>query len=251
MQDIIQIMSQRNLEKAALRGEPSYIWRAGQQRRLEMIVNAVGGRIKGCILENGCGVGMYVEHLSPFGGKVIGLEYDFERAIEAHRKSPHIINAASESLPLPSGTFDLILSHEVLEHVQDDRAALREMIRALRPGGRVIIFVPNRGYPFETHGIYWKGKYSFGNKLFINYLPRALRDKLAPHVRVYSEKDLQKLFKGLPVKFIERTIIFGAYDNIIARFGSLGKVLRGILQFLERTPLKIFGLSHFWVVEKL
>ncbi len=210
MQDIIQIMSQRNL-----------------------------------------GIGMYVEHLSPFGGKVLGLEYDFERAAQAWTRSPHIINAASESLPLPSGTFDLILSHEVLEHVQDDRAALREMIRALRPGGRVIIFVPNRGYPFETHGIYWKGKYSFGNKLFINYLPRALRDKLAPHVRVYSEKDLQKLFKGLPVKFIERTIIFGAYDNIIARFGSLGKVLRGILQFLERTPLKIFGLSHFWVVEKL
>src|SRR6266498_5228765 len=251
MQDIITAMSQRNLDKAALRGEASYVWRAGQERRLEMIVRAAGERIKGLILENGCGVGMYVEHLSPRGGKVIGLEYDFERAIEAHRKSPHIINAASESLPLPSGTFDLILSHEVLEHVQDDRAALREMIRALRPGGRVIIFVPNRGYPFETHGIYWKGKYSFGNKLFINYLPRALRDKLAPHVRVYSEKDLQKLFKGLPVKFIERTIIFGAYDNIIARFGSLGKVLRGILQFLERTPLKIFGLSHFWVVEKL
>jgi hypothetical protein len=67
---------------------------------------------------------------------------------------------------------------------------------------------------------------------------------------VYSTKDLQQLFEGLPVKFIERTIIFGAYDNIIARFGSLGKVLRSILQFLERTPLKIFGLSHFWVIEK-
>ncbi|HEX9333577.1 MAG TPA: class I SAM-dependent methyltransferase, partial [Anaerolineales bacterium] len=101
------------------------------------------------------------------------------------------------------------------------------------------------------HGIYWKGKYYFGNKLFVNYLPRALRDKLAPHVRVYSKRDLQKLFEGLPVKFIERKIIFGAYDNIIARFGSLGKVLRSILQFLEKTPLKIFGLSHFWVVEKL
>ena len=78
-----------------------------------------------------------------------------------------------------------------------------------------------------------------------------LRDKLAPHVRVYSKKDLQKLFDGLPVQFIERTIIFGAYDNIIARFGSLGKILRGILQVLEKTPLKVFGLSHFWVVEKL
>lgn len=243
-------MSQRNLDKAALRGEPSYVWRAGQERRLDMIVRAAGERIRGCILENGCGVGMYVEHLSPFGEKVIGLEYDFERAAEAHINSPHIINAAGESLPLPYGTFDLILSHEVLEHVQDDRAAIREMIRVLQPGGRIVLFCPNRGYPFETHGIYWNGKYHFGNKLFVNYLPRFLRDKLAPHVRVYSRHDLQKLFENLPVKFIERTVIFGAYDNIIARFGSFGRVLRGILQFLEGTPLKIFGLSHFWVVEK-
>jgi SAM-dependent methyltransferase len=258
MQDIITTMSERNLEKAALRGEPSYVWRTGQQRRLKMIRTAAEERIKRCVLENGCGVGMYVEHLSPFGGKVIGLEYDFERAAEARRNSPQIINAASESLPLPSGTFDLILSHEVIEHVQDDRAAVREMVRVLRgpdpeagkPGGRIVIFCPNRGYPFETHGIYWKGKYYFGNKLFVNYLPRALRDKLAPHVRVYSKQDVDKLFHDLPVKLIERTIIFGAYDNIISRFGSLGKVLRDILQFLERTPFKVFGLSHFWVMEK-
>src|SRR5688572_9188968 len=252
-------MSERNLDKAALCGEPSYMWRAGQQRRLEMIIRAAGERIKGCILENGCGVGMYVEHLSALGGTVIGLEYDFERAAEARMKSPHIINAAGESLPLPSGTLDLVLSHEVIEHVQDDRAAIREMIRALRspdpasgkPGGRAVIFCPNRGYPFETHGIYWRGKYFFGNKLFVNYLPRAFRDKLAPHVRVYSRKDLERLFEGLSVKFVEERIIFGAYDNIIAKFGSLGKFLRVVLQFLEWTPLKIFGLSHFWIVEKI
>jgi len=170
--------------------------------------------------------------------------------VEAHIRSEGIINAAGESIPLPSSTFDLILSHEVLEHVQDDRAAICEMVRTLKPGGRATIFCPNRGYPFETHGIYWKGKYYFGNKLFVNYLPRIWRDKLAPHVRVYSRGDMQKLFEGLPVKFIERTVIFGAYDNLIARFGPLGKVLRGLLQFLEKTPLRELGLSHFWVVEK-
>jgi SAM-dependent methyltransferase len=239
------------MNKAALRGEPSYVWRAGQQRRLEMITQAAGNRINGLILENGCGVGMYVEKLSAFGGRVIGLEYDLERATEAGGNSDEIINAAGEFIPLPSSTFDLILSHEVIEHVQDDRAAAREMIRVLKPGGRVALFCPNRGYPFETHGIFWMGKYYFGNKLFVNYLPRAWRDKLAPHVRVYSAGDLQKLFDGLPVKFIERTIIFGAYDNIIARFGAFGKFLRAILQFLEATPLKGFGLSHFWVVEKV
>jgi SAM-dependent methyltransferase len=250
MQDIITAMSERNLDKAALRGEPSYVWRAGQQRRLEMIVRLAGDRIKGCILEDGCGVGMYVKHLAPFGGTVIGLEYDFERAAAARADSPHIINAAGEFVPLPSATFDLVLSHEVLEHVQDDRRAVREMVRLLRPGGRIVLFAPNRGYPFETHGIYWKGKYHFGNKPFVNYLPRLLRDKLAPHVRIYSKKDLANLFADLPIRFVERTVIFGAYDNIIARFGPLGKILRRALQFLEKTPLKLFGLSHFWVLEK-
>lgn len=244
-------MTQRDMHKAALRGEPSYVWRAGQQRRLEMIQKAAGERIHGTILENGCGVGMYVGKLSAFGGRVIGLEFDLERATEAGINSKEIVNAAGESIPLPDSTFDLILSHEVIEHVQDDRAAVREMIRVLKPGGRVALFCPNRGYPYETHGIFWKGRYYFGNKLFVNYLPRSLRDKLAPHVRVYSASDLRELFEGLPVKFIERTVIFGAYDNIIAKFGAAGKFLRAVLQFLESTPLKGLGLSHFWVVEKV
>ena len=243
-------MTERNLEKAALRGEPSYVWRAGQDRRLEMIARAAGDRIRGRVLENGCGVGMYVEKLTGLGSRVIVLQFDFEPAVEAHVRSEGIINAAGESIPLSSSTFDLILSHEVIEHVQDDRTAIREMVRTLKPGGRAVIFCPNRGYPFETHGIYWRGQYYFGNKLFVNYLPRIWRDKLAPHVRVYSRGDMQKLFEGLPVKFIERTVIFGAYDNLIARFGPLGKVLRDILQFLEKTPLRELGLSHFWVVEK-
>jgi SAM-dependent methyltransferase len=258
MQDIITGMADRDMTKAALRGEPSYVWRAGQQRRLEMIVQAAGERIKGRILENGCGVGMYVEHLAPFGGIVYGLEFDFERATEAAKNSARIFNAAGEFLPLPCGGFDLILSHEVIEHVQDDRSAICEMVRVLqspdpvsgKPGGRIVLFCPNRGYPFETHGIYWKGKYHFGNKLFVNYLPRIWRDKLAPHVRIYSKRDLEKLFDGLPVKFIEQRIVFGAYDNLIVRFGAPGKFLRAILQFLEKTPLKVFGLSHFWVIEK-
>ena len=250
-QDIITGMTMRNLEKAALRGEPSYVWRAGQQRRIAMVARAAGSRIHGMILENGCGVGMYVEHLASFHGTVVGLEYDFDRAREARIRSPFIFNAAGESIPLPSSTFDLILSHEVIEHVRDDRAAIREMIRILKPGGRIVLFCPNRGYPFETHGVYWKDRYYFGNKPFVNYLPRAWRDKLAPHVRVYSSRDLERLFDNLPVKFIERTVIFGAYDNLIARFGRAGKFLRAVLQFLEKTPLKVFGLSHFWVVERV
>lgn len=244
-------MSDRDLEKAALRGEPSYVWRAGQQRRLEMILQAAGDRLSGSLLENGCGVGMYVERLKPHIGLVVGLEYELERARQAHLSSDFILVAAGEHLPFEGNTFDLVLSHEVLEHVQDDRQAVEQMMRVLRPGGRAIIFVPNRGYPFETHGVYWRGVYHFGNIPLVNYLPRRLRDRLAPHVRVYSSRDLANLFAGLPVRIVQKTIIYGAYDNLIVRYPQVGTLLRRILQGLERTPLSVFGLSHFWVVEKI
>lgn len=243
-------MTNRDFNQAALRGEPSYVWRAGQDRRLQMILDAAGERVRGRVLENGCGVGMYVTKLSAYGGEVVGLEFDFERGMEAHLNSAHIINAAGEHLPFPAESYDLILSHEVIEHVQDDRAAVAEMVRVLKPGGRAVIFCPNRGYPFETHGIYWRGEYRFGNKPLVNWLPRVWRNLLAPHVRIYSQRDMENLFAGLQVRKINQTVVFGAYDNIIARFGRLGRVLRAVLQFMERTPLRVFGLSHFWVVEK-
>ena len=240
----------RIMEKAAQCGEPSYVWRAGQERRLQMILEGAGERLRGIFLENGCGVGMYVKRLASHAGRVVGLDIDLERARQAHEHSPYIVNAAGEGLPFPGDSFDVILSHEVLEHVQDDRLAVEEMLRVLRPGGRILLFAPNRGYPFETHGIFWGGRYYFGNIPLVNYLPRPVRDRLAPHVRIYQVGDLERLFKGLPVRVIERKVIFGAYDNIITRFPRMGRVLRATLQWLERTPLRVFGLSHFWVVEK-
>ena len=242
-------MSDKN--KAAELGVPSLVWRAGQLRRFTMIRQAAEGRVHGRVLDNGCGIGMYVEQLQALGGEVFGLEFDHEQAVEAGERGVRILRGAGEELPFPSSCFDMILSHEVIEHVRDDRAAVREMVRCLKPGGRLILFCPNRGYPVETHGIYWRGRYYFGNKPFVNYLPRRLRDRLAPHVRVYSSKDLAVLFEDLPIRFVSRTIIFGAYDNIIARFPGPGRLLRGLLQWLEKTPLRALGISHFWVVERM
>ncbi len=237
-------------EKFAALGAPSFVWRAGQQRRLRMILNAIGPRLHGDGLENGCGVGMYLAHLRALSrGRIIGLEYDAAWARQARAHGP-VVQAAGEALPFATATFDFVLSHEVLEHVRDDAQAVREIVRVLKVGGRLVLFVPNRGYPFETHGIYWRGRYYFGNIPLVNYLPRRWRDRLAPHVRVYTRRDLTRLFHGLPVRFVQRTVIFGAYDNIIAHWPGPGRLLRALLQSLERTPLRVLGLSHFWVVEK-
>ena len=237
-------------EKAATRGNPSLVWRAGQERRLEMIRSAAGTRLNGKVFEDGCGIGMYLARLAQDANQAIGLDIELERTFEAHQLAKQVVCGVGEQLPFPADSFDLILSHEVLEHVQDDRKAIEEIICTLRPGGRLVLFVPNRGYPFETHGIFWRGKYHFGNIPLVNYLPDRWRNRLAPHVRVYSRASLRRLFAGLPVRWVKQTIVFGAYDNIIARRPTLGKLLRTVLQLLERTPLRIFGLSHFWVVEK-
>lgn len=239
-----------NLEKAATRGEPSHVWRDGQARRLQMIVDAAGERLHGRVLVDGCGVGIYVKHLIPIAGEVIGLDIELPRVKDTFAYTDKVCEGAGEHLPFNECSYTLVLSHEVLEHVQNDREAICEMVRVLEPGGRLVLFCPNRGYPFETHGRFLCGKYKFGNIPLINYLPRRWRDKLAPHVEVYTRRDLTRLFKDLPVQFIKKKIVFGAYDNIIARKPLIGKTLRGLLQFFERTPLRVFGLSHFWVVEK-
>jgi SAM-dependent methyltransferase len=244
-------MEHENLiDKAAERGVPSLVWRAGQDRRMAMILDAAEGRQKGRVLVDGSGVGTYLSRLEALGGDVSGVEIERQRCLVARQHASQVVQGAAEHLPFPAGHFDLVISNEVLEHVQDDRRTIQEIVRTLKPGGRLVLFCPNRGYPFETHGIYWRGRYKFGNIPLVNYLPRALRDRLAPHVRVYTRRGLMRLFEGLPVRFITRTVIFGGYDNIVARFPRAGKLLRGFLHGLERTPLRVLGLSHLWVVEK-
>ncbi|MGD0003343.1 MAG: class I SAM-dependent methyltransferase [Anaerolineaceae bacterium] len=244
-------MTDRASDKAALRGEPSYVWRAGQERRYEMVREAAGERMHGSVFEAGCGVGSYLFRLQKEARQAVGLDIEMERARKAHLGADQVVCGVGESLPFPDGSFDLVLSNEVLEHVQDDRAAVGEIVRILRPGGRLVLFCPNRGYPFETHGIYWRGRYHFGNIPLVNYLPRRWRDWLAPHVRVYSVGDIERLFAGLPVRSVRRSVVFGAYDNIIARWPAAGRLLRRVLQSLEHSPLSNLGLSHFWVIEKI
>jgi SAM-dependent methyltransferase len=239
-------------DKAAQRGEPSYVWRSGQDRRLAMILEAVGDLGGARVLDDGCGIGTYVQKLSQVAGEVYGLDYERERVAEGARRlaRPGLVCGAGEHLPFRDGCFDLVLSNEVIEHVQDDRQALAEMARVTRPGGRLVIFCPNRWYPVEQHGVYWRGRYLFGNVPLVNYLPDPLRDRLAPHVRTYTRRSLKRLFEGLPLRVVLHTVIFGGYDNLAYRFGALGRAIQRLMHAAERTPLRTLGLSHFVVLER-
>lgn len=237
------------MEKAALRGNPSFIWRAGQERRLNLARRYVSLQDRQ-VLDAGCGMGMYTAAFRRYTPHVFGIEIEPERAVEAHSHDRGMITqAVGESLPFSDAAFDVVFSHEVLEHVRDDGFCAREMVRVTRPGGHIVIFAPNRLYLFETHGIYWRGTYHFGNKPLVNWLPDGIRNRLAPHVRAYTSRGLRALFKNQPVAVVAHTQIYPGYDNIVARAPSAGKILRTLTYSLEQTPLRIFGLSHFLVLK--
>jgi SAM-dependent methyltransferase len=239
-------------DKAIRLGHPSYVWRFGQDRRLDMIRQYIpleGARI----LDIGCGVGTYVAKFTGLTAVAFGVDLDAEKLARArHEKALRLLAAsASEVLPFPDNSFDAVLLHEVIEHVADDAQTIREAHRVSRQDGVVFVFAPNRLYPFETHGAYLGRHYVFGNIPLIGYFPDPIRNKLAPHVRAYRSADIRALFGGLHGEIVAHTQIFPGYDKIAHRLPAIARALRRLTYFLESTPLRKFALSHFVVWRKL
>ena len=169
---------------------------------------------------------------------------------KARKTTSGLLLGASEHLPFRDGTFDVVVLNEVIEHVRDDRATMAEAIRIIRPGGHVVVYAPNRLFPFETHGIYLGNRFVFGNIPGVNWLPDPLRNRLVPHARAYTRDSIRRTYRNLPARVDVESYVYPGFDNIIARHQRLGRFLRAVLYRAERTPLKVFGLSHFVVLEK-
>lgn len=240
-------------DKAITLGHPSYVWRFGQDRRLDLIRRHIPFE-NARILDVGCGIGAYVEKIreASNGALAFGVDVDLEKLADAHRNKNLLTLAAStsEHLPFANYSFDAVLLHEVIEHVADDRLTIYEAHRVVKPGGKVVVFAPNRLYPFETHGAYFGKRYLFGNIPLIGWLPDSLRSKFAPHVRAYRARELRALFANLDGEIIEHTQIYPGYDKLARRSALLARLFRAITYFFEATPLRTFGLSHFLVWQK-
>lgn len=245
--------------KFAHLGKPGSVFSKGFQRRLDIITKLVDFNGKK-ILDLGCGEGVWLNAFTRFTDRtnVFGSEYDKEQVdmLKASPEAPvpaeNIVNCPGEALAFQDNTFDIVFMNEVLEHVQDDVKTLSESIRVLKPGGKLVFFTPNRGWPFEQHGMFLNGKYYWGNIPLLPWMPKFIYRKFAPHVRVYSNGELKrKIFEANPnAKIVYHSHIFPGFDGAVRRLGFLGKLIQKFFFALEKTPLHWFGISHLIVVEK-
>lgn len=210
------------------------------------------------ILDAGCGQGVWLNQFAKFTAaeNVFGADIDPESIEIAKQNYPEIPAenikvSTAEELQFDDNMFDVAFSNEVLEHVEDDDQAVSELIRVLKPGGKLIIFTPNRGWPFEQHGIFLNEKYIWGNIPLLPWLPKSFQRRFAPHVRNYTNGDIRRLVTRDNTRIIYHKHIFPGFDGMVRRFGIFGKAVQKCFHLLEKTPLHWFGISHFVVVEKL
>lgn len=133
--------------RTVMRNEADIAYRRRVPRLLEYLQLHADDRVLDC----GSGMGylsMVMGEVS--GATVVAADRDLDRLRWAQREQVAALPAAVDiaSLPFADASFDKVLLSEVLEHLPDDVAALRELWRVLRPGGVLAICVPHANYPF-------------------------------------------------------------------------------------------------------
>ncbi len=162
-------MMEQQLYENTYRSEQSHWWFVGRRTLiLDQVRRWYPDRTDLAILDVGCGTGLNMKYLARYG-QVTGADLsstalNFCRARGHHR----LIKAPVEHLPIPDNTFDMVSALDIIEHLDDDVTALREIHRVLKPGGRVFILVP--AYMFL-----W-----------------SLQDEISSHRRRYVASQLQR-----------------------------------------------------------
>jgi 2-polyprenyl-3-methyl-5-hydroxy-6-metoxy-1,4-benzoquinol methylase len=115
-------------------------------------------RIRGKrVLDVGSGFGEAVLACMARGGHAEGIEPDEQRVtvsnllLQSFGLPQTVLCASGEAIPYRDEEFDIVLSQHVLEHVEDLAAVVGEMIRVTRPGGYLLVSVPNYLFPYEGH----------------------------------------------------------------------------------------------------
>jgi SAM-dependent methyltransferase len=175
------------------RGRPAVEGQEILRRRARMTASLV--RLRGkTVLDFGCGNGAQTLELVSRGCSIIALDIDHsDLALLAARGAGAVLPVLYDGahLPLGDASVDAAVSFEVLEHVPDDAAALDELCRVLKPGGDLVLTVPNKWWIFETHGarlplLKW-------NRVpMLSWLPAPLHRRVA-YARIYRKEQIAHL----------------------------------------------------------
>jgi SAM-dependent methyltransferase len=125
--------------------EGTHWWFVGRRRIIKSFIERICADLKReqpRILDIGCGTGANLEMLAHFG-ETEGVDVsEAALAFCRERGLQNVRQGEAEHLPYEDDSFDLVTALDVVEHLDDDVAGLREMRRVLRPAGRVLLFVP-------------------------------------------------------------------------------------------------------------
>ena len=133
--------------------EDHYWWFVSRRELVIDLVDRLRFSGSPLILDIGCGTGATASALSRFG-RVVGLDFSpLALAACTQRGLAELLRSRAESIPLASGCADVIVATDILEHLEDDVAALREFHRVLRPGGYAVITVPAYQFLWSEHDV--------------------------------------------------------------------------------------------------
>ncbi len=138
---------------AMLDHDERHWWYRGRRAVLRAELDRLGPPPGGRILDAGCGSGRTLDELVAYGS-VAGLDAS-AAAVERARERGHVDARVGslEALPWPEGTFGLVTCLDVVEHTDDDRAVLRELLRVTAPGGRLVVTVPAHPALWSSHDV--------------------------------------------------------------------------------------------------
>jgi 2-polyprenyl-3-methyl-5-hydroxy-6-metoxy-1,4-benzoquinol methylase len=225
-------------------GRPAEYGSYGVAKRLEKIdqtLSLAGMRL----LDLGCGNGSYTTELARRAAWTCGLDLQFGQLKSLPGSLPRV-QGAGERLPFKDQSFDCITMIEVLEHTGQDTSVLDECRRVLKDGGKLVLFVPNKLYPFESHPSHL-GALSLGTNVpFVSWLPGFLHRRISS-ARIYSRRKITRMARAAGFEVSKVGYIFPPLDYFPLFFKH---TYRRWARRLEETPLRNFGVSIFLVLVK-
>ena len=112
------------------------------RERRHLLARSIAALRPGRALDIGAAAGGNTRVLRSHGWQAVALEYGTEGTVIARERGIPVIRADATRLPVTSGSLDLVVAFDVLEHIADDEKAAAEIRRVLRPGGCALIAVP-------------------------------------------------------------------------------------------------------------